>query len=674
MPTEKIFTFIAIWNQDFGTKVIEVYPESEDLDFNRVAEHIFITYHNFYKKNKDGPSERTFFKLPLVNINKKAGVFLDAIIDIEDVSKLQSIIAVMLIPDFFPDDRIEVFDNIIQNIGMEYIETRTAILEKYHKEVNDLFILEQQVKDSEITIDENYGVANALDDFQNGLIQYQNKEFDRAYFLLRRSSMKFELENELKVLLETYFYIATILMQKYKFKSAKDFFKKLESLAEQLEHQKYYEKSIYMQGYCDYQLMDYNEAYANFSRLGKTSLAHVSKFQYLILLGKVLADVGHFDDAIKSLEKALEISESAKTQPDIIKKRAEIFLDLGHIYYEMAYRIIKSGIAKESEYEPDLLNSIKNFHEATLILKILDDYSRIIRVFEPIASNYEILGKMEEAIENYEKALDFAQLSNDVISRFKLLEKVIQIYTEQGLHELIVRKIDIILHEIAPVAYLDIRSVAGFHRRMGESFVELGIDNEALSELIVALNLYNKFSEVVPELGDVYNKLIEIYKKRNDPTHVDYYQDKLVLVQDQIEQAAKREKMEYKPLEVVEEFWFFTEDGTVIFSYTPKTNTTPRLLSNFLTAMDNFGSELELAQIKTIKIGLEYFSYYKEQGNPIFIVGRSDVKFDVEQIEKIIKAFFVKFFTNFEPLIKTFDGDTTKFNSFIKIIKDIEID
>jgi tetratricopeptide (TPR) repeat protein len=429
-----------------------------------------------------------------------------------------------------------------------------------------------------------------------------------------------------------------------------------------------------MEGYCDYQLQEYNDAYINFTRLGETSLVHVSKFQYLILLGKVLADVGHLEDSIKSLEKSLEISESAKTQAEVMKKRAEIFLDLGHIYYEMAYKVIKSGFAKEIEYESDLLNSIKNFHEASIILKILDDYPRIIRVFELIASNYEILGKMEDAIENYEKALEFAKLSNDVLSRFKLLEKVINIYTEQDLHELIVRKIDTILYEVAPVAYLDLRTIAGFHRRLGESFIELGSDTEALSELIVALNLYNKFSDTVPELGSVYNKLIDIYQNKEDSTHVEYYKDKLMVVQDQIEKAARREKMEYKPLEVVGEFWFFTEDGTIIFSYTPKTNSTPRLLSNFLTAMDNFGSELELAQIKTIKIGLEYFSYYKEEGNPIFIIGRSDIKFDVEMIEKIIKKFFVKFFTNFRPLIKSFDGDTTKFDSFIKIVKDIEID
>ena len=46
-------------------------------------------------------------------------------------------------------------------------------------------------------------------------------------------------------------------------------------------------------------------------------------------------------------------------------------------------------------------------------------------------------------------------------------------------------------------------------------------------------------------------------------------------------------------------------------------------------------------------------------------VNGTDIKFDVEMIEKIIKKFFVKFFTNFRPLIKSFDGDTTKFDSFI---------
>ena len=437
-------------------------------------------------------------------------------------------------------------------------------------------------------------------------------------------------------------------MQKNKYNAARDYFQKLQSLAQQLEHQKYYEKAIFMEGYCDYQEGNYVNAYKNFTKLRKTSLNYISKFQYCMLLGKVLADVGYHNDAIKSLEKALEISESAEASPEIKKKRAEIYLDLGHISYEMVYQIIKSGNMDKNSSKLYLINSIKYFKETIKIWKTLDNYSGLIDVYQLIASNCEILGEMEKAIKYYEKALEFAELSNDLGNRFKILEKVIQMYAELNLHEQIVKKIDVILHNIAPIAYLDLFTVAGFHRQLGESFIELRRNNEALSELLVALNLYNKFPNPVPELLIVFNKIIEIYEQKENLERIQYYRNKLNKVKKELEEASKREKIKYNPLEVVEEFWIFTNEGVAIFSYTPKTNTTPHLLSGFLIAMDNLGSELKVDQIKTIKIGFEYFAYYKEKEHPIFIVGRANVKFQLDIIEKIIKTIYMRFWTTYK--------------------------
>jgi tetratricopeptide (TPR) repeat protein len=638
-----------------------------------IASHIFITYQNFYKKGTDVPS-KILFKLPLVNISKKASIFLDSILDEQDVSRLQIFMTVILLPDYFPDDRIEIFDNLIQNMSMEYIETKSEILEKYSNQINEKFIIEQKVKDAEIVVEDDYLIETAIHDFEAGLEQYKNREFDRSYFLLRKAHMKFELENELKLLLETTYFIATILMLKNKFIAAKDYFQKLEALAEQLEHQKYHEKSIFMEGYCDYQEGDYNSAYKNFTKLAKTQMKFISIFQYCMLLGKVLADVGYFNDAIKSLEKALEISASPKASTEIQKKRAEIYLDLGHIYYEGIYQAIKSGNVDPKATKLSLNNSIKNFEDAIKIWKAMDNYAGLIEGYKLIANNYEVLGEVENAIKSYEIALEFAELSNDMANRFKLLEIIIQLYAEQNSHEEIVKKIDIILHQIAPVAYLDLFSVAGFHNRLGESFIELDNNNEALSELLVALNLYHKFSETVPELVTVYNNIIAVYQKKEEQDRVEYYRSKLNIVKEDLEEIAKREKIKHKSLEVVEEFWLFSNEGVEIFSYTPKSNTNPRLLSGFLIAMDNFGTELKLDQIKTLKIGLEQFVYYKEEELPVFMVGRASIKFQFDLIEKVIKIIYKNFLATYEKFLENFDGDTSKFEPFIKDVKVLDID
>ena len=90
--------------------------------------------------------------------------------------------------------------------------------------------------------------------------------------------------------------------------------------------------------------------------------------------------------------------------------------------------------------------------------------------------------------------------------------------------------------------------------------------------------------------------------------------------------------------------------------------------------MDNLGSELKVDQIKTIKIGFEYFAYYKEKEHSIFIVGRANVKFQLDIIEKIIKTIYMRFWTTYKKFLENFDGDTSKFDPFINNLKDLDID
>ena len=73
MNKEELFTFIATWEEDLGTEVVEIYPEDDNFDINTIASNLFLTYFNFYKKEK---SSKFFFRQALININKIARVFL----------------------------------------------------------------------------------------------------------------------------------------------------------------------------------------------------------------------------------------------------------------------------------------------------------------------------------------------------------------------------------------------------------------------------------------------------------------------------------------------------------------------------------------------------------------------------------------------------------------------
>ena len=159
MNPENIITFIASWKEDYGTKVIELYPSDETFDYSIIATQIIRTYQFFYKKDSQVSSSNITFNLPLVNISNRAIIFLESI---EEKDKINILMVVILIPDYFPEDRLNVFESLIQNIGMEYLETKSQLLGKYFDQILEKFNLEQQVHDSDIYIEEDYKVTNAL--------------------------------------------------------------------------------------------------------------------------------------------------------------------------------------------------------------------------------------------------------------------------------------------------------------------------------------------------------------------------------------------------------------------------------------------------------------------------------------------------------------------------------
>ena len=88
--------------------------------------------------------------------------------------------------------------------------------------------------------------------------------------------------------------------------------------------------------------------------------------------------------------------------------------------------------------------------------------------------------------------------------------------------------------------------------------------------------------------------------------------------------------------------------------------------------MDNFSSELKVDRIRTIKLGSEYFTYFKEKDHSIFIVGRSSIKFKLEVIEEIIQKIYMKFWRQYEPFLENFEGDSSKFETFSQEIKNLD--
>ncbi|MHA1148071.1 MAG: tetratricopeptide repeat protein [Promethearchaeota archaeon] len=667
MSSIKPSYFTAIWESDFGVKIIESFPKKRE-DLLMVATNIFMAYHYFYKKDgEEHTFDRLLFNLELNNINCKARILLDSI---ERKKRMEPFIIVLLLPDFFPESSIKKFDKILHNISMEFLEQKSLILKKYYRKIEETFELEQKVQDSNIILDDSYDLTTALIDFKKGLELFQKKELDKSYFLLKKSNLKFQQLNQPKLILESDYIIASILAQRRKYATALEFYKRLELNAKQLDQLKYYEHARFMQSFCYYNEEKYENALQLFSELLKIDLKFIPLFQFYTLYGRTLNKLRNHDQALIYLEKALELSYIERDSREMEEKRAYVFIELGNINSLLAYQRIHAGKIDKNTYDSLLANSIAAFKEAASIWKNFQNFPELITTELLIAGLYEALNNLDDAFEHYQIALNSAEFSNDVGSKFYIYNQIIQILSSLGNYELLVKELDRILHETISIAFMDLFTIAGFHKQLGEALIKIGKEKEGLSELLIALNMYKKLPKPNQEVIDVLNLIVIIYKKKNKQDYIEYYQEEVKNYQERIRLEIFDEKI--APLEVVQEVWIFSNESFCWFSYSPQTHVNPELVSGFLSAMQNFGSELNLKEIKVIKIGANVFVYYRNEKLPFFIVGRTSMKSQIAIVKQILQYISSIFWEKYKTVLQDLENDPTLVAGFSEILENME--
>ena len=325
MPPNDISAFIALWDKNVGAKVVDFIPKPIKYDFELITMQIFIAFQNFYSGKDDINKKisRTFFKLPLKNINRKASIFLDSIESPGNEDKTQPFVVAFLFPGYVSDADIKDFDNFILKIGSEYVSTQKSLLEKYFNKILELFLLKEKVEDAEISI-ENYTFETALLDFKTGMEQFTKKNFRQAYIFLKKAHMKFKAEHNVKLELETAFFLGSVLSQLNKIKAAQEYYETLEELSNQLQHQKYYETALFMGGFCAFKTGDYENALDKFKKLESEDIQFIDKFQFYFLYGRVFRLVGQIDNAVEVLERAEEMETLTKESEEAKEKHAKL--------------------------------------------------------------------------------------------------------------------------------------------------------------------------------------------------------------------------------------------------------------------------------------------------------------------------------------------------------------
>jgi len=661
--------YVALWDESLGVKIVSSQPESMDLDLDVITTQILIAFQNFFYNEEKNIINRTFFKIPISNIIRKARIFVDSL---DKDGMIKPLLVVLLLPDYVSDEILESFDDIILNIGEEYLDSRTSSLGEKYEKICDELTLKQKIQDSELVIEENYSQQDALLDFKNGIEHFSKQNFEQAYYLLKKAYLKFSHENNVKLTLESTFFLSTALSQLNKYDTAQNYYEELEKLANQLQHQKYEETAIFMQGFCAYKSGDYNNALKKFLVLESAETQFINKFQFYYLYGRVLRLMGQNQNSIMILKKALDFGENINQSSELKEQRARLFLELGHVNYNTAIMVLKAGRIDQDSLKSFLNETMSYYHESLRIWEELENITNLMYTHQLIGNLYEILNEFEKSLESYAKALNYAELSNDVMSRLKIFNLIVEIREKLGMHDVIIKEIDEMLAKIRPYAMLDLFTISNYHTKLGKALIMADREKEALSELLIALNIYNKFETPVQEGLNTLQQIIDIYKKENQEKYIQYYSDQHEELKAKIEDVNQQKEEKLKALDVIREFWLFMNEGVELFSHAPESQLDPLLFGGFVSAMQSFSMELTSEQLRAISIGIDKYTFYRETDMPFFIIGRTHLKSPDKSIGNILKMLFQEFWKQYEEEVKEFSGEVTQFADFLDIVKDLK--
>jgi len=217
--------FIANWDEALGPTVIDVYPKENTVgDIDGLAVQIFMTFQTVFGNSADVAFKRTNLMLPLNSIEKKAKIIMETYEAPHVRGGLMPFIAVILLPEAFPDKRTAIFDELFFRIAMEYGKFQVPVLENFAGEIETLYSAEKSSEEAVIQIDPAYSLTAAMNDFKAGLGFFQKKMNDSAYSLIKKAYLKFDQENQDKLKMETTYILGSILLQQGHFSAALNYY------------------------------------------------------------------------------------------------------------------------------------------------------------------------------------------------------------------------------------------------------------------------------------------------------------------------------------------------------------------------------------------------------------------------------------------------------------------
>ncbi len=666
----QIISFLAIWDEALGPSIVDLFPKSNIGDIDKLLLYVFQAY-----QSPDISYQSKKLTLSIRNIGRKARVMFDMAPNLQARAGLQPFIVVILVPDYFSDDELNIYNETLDKISHYYSKNQKISLKKYYQDIKERFTFKQVIKESDIEISQFYSHDAALEDLERAKELIQTGDIEQSSQRLKKALLKFQDEDQKQLIMEVFFESASNSIKLKKFEKAKADFKKLETLAKEAKNSKYIEISIFMQGFCAYKTEKFLEALENFEKLKIEETHYINKVEYYYMYGQLLSQFKRYDEALQQLLWALVLSTELKRNKTITRQQSRILYELGLINYKIAFEKLKDlGLQNKENFQTELNEAISFFERSADLLSELSEFSILHQVYLLIGNINEFLENDKEALQHYEKALENAIKLNDRSKEIKLYKKIIQKQHNLGLNEANITRIKNLLSNIKRYHFIDLYTIATFHRYLGNAYVAVGQLKKGIIELRKTYKLFRSFQTPVIEELELLNRLIKLYTRIEDYERVSFYADRIKEVSNRLINLSKIDKnKEYSPMLDVKEVWFFmTSSGIRLYSYAPETEVDQDLLGGFLTALRNFSSELSERQLDAMVIGDDRYMIYQEEDHDFFILGRSGIKSTENTVRGILSILYTRFWREFSNDIKSFQGKLDPFLRFTEVIKSID--
>ncbi len=672
--TRELYTFMAIWDDLLGPKVIDVYPHFNLGNLEELSIYIFQLYEFFYQ-NPDIPYHKAEIIVPIFKLNRKANVIFNSILNEHIRGGFQPYFIVLLAPDYFEDEELKFFNEILLKVSQNFLKYKTVSLENYYEEFKKILSLKIIPKDADVKISDTYSYSAAMEDFQAGITLYKQNNDEEAYSIFKKVLLKFEKEQHLNLMAEVLYLMGNLLVKKKNYAKAKHYFNQLNGIYERIQDKKYYEASLFMEAFAAYKLEDFISANRLFNNLKKINPKKINLIQFYTVFGKSLVHSNKFNEAFdmfnNALEKLLELQRNGKQK----KQLSQVYYEMGNVLFRLhAAKINELGYIRMGEYQNYLTDALNFYINSEKILEELEDYSTLIHVLLTIGNLYEIVENENTALDYYMKTLEIIHAKNIPFNQLGVSKKVIQLFKKLKLHEKRAMFIGDILHDLERFGFIDSFSIASLYHDLAHSLIFLYNFQEGMGNLIIAEDILSKFDIPVHEELVILNQILSILTTLKQYDKIPYYSDRVKLVSERIHESEIQKPNKLHPLGYIKEIWIFsTISGVKLFSYAPETEMDQDLLGGFITALKNISVEIAQRELDSITIGNDSYTLFQEENKNFFILGRISSKTSIEITKKILKAIYKRFWKEFHDYIINFQGNITPFQRFEDIIDSLDL-